>query len=43
VLKRHLETNSFLLKVAVGHTQGYCKSAEWTGTSAVVVSTLVAR
>jgi len=37
--KTHLEMNSFILKDAGGHTKGYFKSAELTGTYAVLVST----
>ena len=36
--KTTLEMNSFILKDAVGYTKGYCKSAELTGTYAVLVS-----
>jgi hypothetical protein len=39
--KTNLETNSFILKDAVGHTKGYFKSAELTGTYAVLVSNRV--
>jgi hypothetical protein len=39
--KSNLETNSFILKDTVGYTQGYVKSAELTGTYAVLVSTRV--
>jgi hypothetical protein len=41
LLKRHLETSSFV-KVAVGHMKSYFKSAELTGTYAVLVSNRVA-
>jgi len=33
--------NSFILKDAVGYTQGYFKSAELTGTCTVLVSNRV--
>jgi len=39
--KRNLETNGFILKDAVGHTTSYFKSAELTGTYAVLVSNRV--
>ena len=39
--KTHLEINSFILKDAGGHTKGYFKSAELTGTYAVLVSNRV--
>jgi hypothetical protein len=35
--KSNLETNSFILKDAVRYTQGYVKSAELTGTYAVLL------
>ena len=37
--KGNLAMNSFILQDAVGHAKSYGKSAEWTSTYAVLVST----